>query len=166
MRPLRRNKSTVLLFCQRFVTGHPRCGSMSLYEVAWGVSGKLKLPMPLTKESQWALLFHVFDTRVTEVAVDASPVVEVRKKRIRAASNAFLMSAPWRRLRMLVITKRGRRCECCGATPQQDGITINVDHIKPRQRYPELALVEANLQILCNVCNHGKGNGDETDWRR
>ena len=81
-----------------------------------------------------------------------------------AVTDAFLWSFPWRRLRMVVLTKRGSRCECCGKTPS-DGIKINVDHIKPRRKYPELALTESNLQVLCEVCNHGKGSWDETDWR-
>jgi hypothetical protein len=76
----------------------------------------------------------------------------------------FLESYEWRRLRMQVLTKRGARCECCGATPR-DGVRMNVDHIKPRRYFPELALVESNLQILCDACNHGKGNWDQTDWR-
>jgi len=87
-----------------------------------------------------------------------------RKADDRTKSNAFLLSPAWRSLRMRVIVARGNRCECCGASPK-DGITINVDHIKPRIRFPELALDEANLQVLCDVCNHGKGNWDETDWR-
>lgn len=82
-----------------------------------------------------------------------------------AADNSFLQTAEWRRLRMVVITKRGARCECCGASPK-DGVTvINVDHIKPRRLFPKLALTESNLQILCSACNHGKGNWDQTDWR-
>jgi len=77
----------------------------------------------------------------------------------------FLSSYEWRRLRMEIIKTRGARCECCGATPI-DGVTvIHVDHIKPRQHHPELALDPSNLQVLCHVCNHGKGNWDETDWR-
>lgn len=98
----------------------------------------------------------------------AAPVQVQRlsKRAMFATSDAFLLSAEWRRLRMLVITKRGARCECCGASPK-DGVTvINVDHIKPRRLFPQLALVESNLQILCAVCNHGKGNWDQTDWRR
>ena len=79
-------------------------------------------------------------------------------------SNAFLVSFEWRQLRMVVLKKRGARCECCGASPH-DGIVIHVDHIKPRRKHPELALVESNLQVLCEVCNHGKGAWDETDWR-
>lgn len=80
------------------------------------------------------------------------------------ATDVFLETYEWRRLRMVVLTKRGARCECCGATPK-NGIAIHVDHIKPRRKYPELALEESNLQILCEVCNHGKGSWNETDWR-
>lgn len=76
----------------------------------------------------------------------------------------FLDSYEWRSLRMRVIKKFGRRCQCCGATPE-DGIKIHVDHIKPRKTHPELALAEDNLQVLCEDCNHGKGNWDSTDWR-
>ncbi len=82
-----------------------------------------------------------------------------------AASIGFLESFEWRRLRMQVIKKRGARCECCGATPADGQTVINVDHVKPRKLFPELALEESNLQVLCGPCNHGKGNWDQTDWR-
>ena len=65
---------------------------------------------------------------------------------------------------MEALKKYGPRCQCCGATPA-DGVRINVDHIKPRKHYPELALDVENLQVLCEECNHGKGNWDTTDWR-
>lgn len=81
-----------------------------------------------------------------------------------AKSDAFLNSYEWRKLRMEVIKKYGARCQCCGATPE-DGIKINVDHIKPRRTHPHLALDIRNLQVLCNPCNHGKGNWDNSDWR-
>ena len=45
------------------------------------------------------------------------------------------------------------------------GAVMNVDHIKPRRIYPDLALSLENLQVLCHECNHGKGNWDMTDWR-
>jgi hypothetical protein len=81
-----------------------------------------------------------------------------------AASDAFLESYEWRRVRMVVLKRDGARCACCGATPA-DGVRMNVDHIKPRKKFPELALDPQNLQVLCEVCNHGKGNWDQTDWR-
>jgi hypothetical protein len=79
-------------------------------------------------------------------------------------SNGFLESYEWRRIRMVVLKRDGARCACCGATAA-DGVKMNVDHIKPRRLFPQLALDESNLQVLCEVCNHGKGNWDQTDWR-
>jgi 5-methylcytosine-specific restriction endonuclease McrA len=79
-------------------------------------------------------------------------------------SKDFLMSYQWRRKRMEVLTKHGARCQCCGITPKE-GAVMHVDHIKPRSKFPELALEIDNLQVLCDACNHGKGNWDMTDWR-
>ena len=85
-------------------------------------------------------------------------------KKSKAAKHDFLESYAWRKLRMEALIKYGPRCMCCGATPK-NGAVMNVDHIKPRQTHPELALNLDNLQILCHECNHGKGNWDKTDWR-
>jgi hypothetical protein len=82
-----------------------------------------------------------------------------------AGSDAFLDTYEWRRARMAAIKLYGSKCQCCGATPK-DGARMNVDHIKPRKLFPSLALDINNLQILCNECNHGKGNWDMTDWRQ
>lgn len=87
-----------------------------------------------------------------------------KKKKEFVKTDEFLKSYEWRKLRMLAIKKYGSKCMCCGATPAT-GEIMNVDHIKPRKYYPELALDLDNLQILCSPCNHGKGNWDETDWR-
>lgn len=86
------------------------------------------------------------------------------KPSINPNTDAFLKSYEWRRVRMEALKKYGARCQCCGATPA-DGVTINVDHIKPRRLFPSLALSVDNLQVLCAACNQGKGNWDMTDWR-
>lgn len=88
---------------------------------------------------------------------------DIRREKF-TASDSFLESYEWRRVRMVVLKRDGARCACCGATPA-DGVRMNVDHIKPRKNFPELALDPRNLQVLCEVCNHGKGNWDQTDWR-
>lgn len=93
----------------------------------------------------------------------------IEKKAIKASheeSDSFLKSYEWRRLRMQVIKDRGARCECCGASPRDGKTVINVDHIKPRKTHPQLAMDISNLQVLCSICNHGKGNWDSTDWRK
>lgn len=88
----------------------------------------------------------------------------ISKCSIDPASDAFLESFEWRAARMLAIKRYGPVCQCCGASPKT-GAVINVDHIKPRRLFPELALDQDNLQILCHDCNHGKGSWDQTDWR-
>lgn len=94
----------------------------------------------------------------------------VRGKSVRATVKAkrsipaFYASYEWRKLRYQVIKDQGQRCKLCGRTPA-DGITINVDHIRPLKHNPELALEITNLQVLCHECNHGKANWDDTDWR-
>jgi 5-methylcytosine-specific restriction endonuclease McrA len=80
------------------------------------------------------------------------------------SSPEFLQSYEWRVIRMQALKLYGAKCACCGATPAS-GAVMNVDHIKPRKVYPELALCLENLQVLCHECNHGKGNWDATDWR-
>jgi hypothetical protein len=76
----------------------------------------------------------------------------------------FLGSFQWRALRLKVLQHYGRRCLCCGASPD-NGKVMHVDHIKPRRLFPHLALDFDNLQVLCEDCNHGKGNHDHTDFR-
>lgn len=77
----------------------------------------------------------------------------------------FLQSYEWRKIRLVALKLHGRRCLCCGATPET-GAVMNVDHIKPRKTHPSLALDINNLQVLCHECNHGKGNWDTTDFRK
>jgi 5-methylcytosine-specific restriction endonuclease McrA len=76
----------------------------------------------------------------------------------------FYDSWEWKRLSYRAKQTLGRRCQCCGATPEA-GAQINTDHVKPIRHHWELRLDQSNLQILCNDCNRGKGSWDETDWR-
>lgn len=88
----------------------------------------------------------------------------VRVAGVDVTSSSFLDTYEWRKVRMQALKKYGPKCMCCGATPQT-GAVMNVDHIKPRKLFPNLALDINNLQVLCHDCNHGKGNWDHTDWR-
>lgn len=79
-------------------------------------------------------------------------------------SNKFLESYQWREVRQKVLDKYESMCMCCGAKPSETTY-LCVDHIYPRKTHPELALDINNLQILCNRCNHGKGNWSVADYR-
>ena len=101
---------------------------------------------------------------VPVLVAEAAPQKTPTKPLVRPSSPEFLQTFAWRKLRMQVLKHYGRRCMCCGATPDT-GAVIHVDHIKPRKLFPQLALDFDNLQVLCGDCNHGKGNWDRTDWR-
>jgi 5-methylcytosine-specific restriction endonuclease McrA len=103
--------------------------------------------------------------------VQSAPATKRRTVRVKpakqvpsVATDSFLRTFEWRKVRMQALKKYGTKCMCCGATPAT-GAVMNVDHIKPRKLWPSLALDINNLQILCHDCNHGKGNWDMTDWR-
>lgn len=87
-----------------------------------------------------------------------------QQKNIDPNSPEFLMSYAWRTLRMKALKLYGAVCACCGDNPA-NGAVMNVDHIKPRKHFPQLALDITNLQVLCSACNQGKCNWDDTDWR-
>lgn len=70
----------------------------------------------------------------------------------------------WRALKRRVYATYGYRCMKCGHLPPNKK-NSNVDHIKPRRYFPELALDFDNLQVLCGLCNKAKGNGDPVDYR-
>ena len=80
------------------------------------------------------------------------------------ASREFLQTREWKELRYRAFLKYGNRCVVCGRSAKE-GAVLNMDHIKPRARFPHLALDIRNLQPACSDCNTGKGNWDSTDWR-
>lgn len=83
----------------------------------------------------------------------------------RELGKDFLKSKEWKKLRYEALRIHGASCFCCGRNYRNHGVVIHVDHIKPRSRYPSLAMDINNLQILCEECNLGKGYEFQDDWR-
>ena len=71
-------------------------------------------------------------------------------------TNKFYSSPEWKRVRSEVIATQAGVCDICKSRPK--GADLTVDHIKPRSKFPELALKSENLRILCRSCNSSKGN--------
>ncbi len=91
---------------------------------------------------------------------ESRSVKRARQKR-KAADTPFFRSQKWLELRYRVFKTYPKICMCCGT----DQGKMHVDHIKPRSKYPWLALEFENLQVLCADCNLGKSNKDATDFR-
>lgn len=89
---------------------------------------------------------------------------ERERAKQRRLEEDFYNSREWNEVRYFAFEKYGNYCLVCGRG-RKHGAVLHVDHIKPRSKYPELALDIENLQILCADCNLGKGNRDDTDWR-
>lgn len=83
----------------------------------------------------------------------------------KACGRTFYDTGEWQCVRYKALMRSNGRCECCGAKPTGRN-PLQVDHIKPRSKFPELELKLSNLQVLCKDCNMGKGASDETDWRK
>jgi len=67
----------------------------------------------------------------------------------------FYTTPEWRLMRESVIARDGNVCRrCCREVAERE---LTVDHIRPRSRFPELALALSNLQVLCRSCNSAKG---------
>lgn len=100
----------------------------------------------------------------------AAPASEVQLESRRSVprsieeGHAFYRTPEWKRARIDALIRLGRRCGCCGATPET-GAVLNVDHIRPLRFYWNLRLDPDNLQVLCSDCNEGKGNRLEVDFR-
>ena len=71
---------------------------------------------------------------------------ERRRARVR-----FDTSPEWEAARAICLERMGRICAKCGADKQ-----IQVDHIKPKSKFQELALEQSNLRPLCWPCNKAK----------
>jgi len=86
-----------------------------------------------------------------------------KHRKFRRALDPFFSTQEWKTIRYKVLVRDKATCQCCGRAAK-DGFVMNVDHIKPRRKYPELALDMSNLQTLCSSCNQGKLEWDMTNW--
>lgn len=77
----------------------------------------------------------------------------------------LLNSKRWRTVRRLVIQRDGGFCNRCYA---QLGIFVTDDlqvhHIIPRSKRPDLMFDEDNLVTVCKTCNLQLGTRDKLDW--
>jgi hypothetical protein len=92
---------------------------------------------------------HLVDRRTAALA-------KIRKENLEE-QRLFYSSPEWRLLRAEVIREQGRCCLECGRHVAWD-FDLTVDHIKPRSKFPELALDKSNLRVLCRQCNSSKGD--------
>lgn len=103
--------------------------------------------------------------KAAKAAMVAKPKREPTQK--TQPKDPFYSSWDWKKARYEALARFEHRCQCCGWQPgDTERGHLVVDHIKPRRKFPELALDQSNLQVLCNDCNMGKGHHYVDDFRR
>lgn len=66
----------------------------------------------------------------------------------------ILSSARWRKKRLEIIARDGGFCQRCFIKYGLiNSNSLEVHHIKPRIKYPELIFTNSNLITLCKTCN-------------
>lgn len=73
----------------------------------------------------------------------------------------FYKSAAWRRLRKQILEQNNNECFKCkelGLVTLASESKVDIDHIKPLEEFPELALEPENLMPLC-VRHHNEKEG-------
>lgn len=142
-------------------TGRPVNG-VSLSEKCDVILKSYSQKIPKTKAKKHDAVFQLIG--------DKSEPLKNKPKKKRAPSHSskksFYASWEWAQLRYEALQLHGKQCMCCGWTPApgKDG-HLCVDHIKPRSKFPELELDLGNMQILCSLCNRGKSNIHQDDFR-
>lgn len=89
------------------------------------------------------------------VKVKIKELAEVRKQDLDKQQR-FYNSPEWKNVRAEVLRENTNICQSCGRKIELAN-DLTVDHIKPRSKFPKLALDKSNLQVLCRRCNSAKG---------
>ena len=77
----------------------------------------------------------------------------------------FYKSAKWRKLRKSIVSRDGGHCQSCLIKYNRiESRNLEIHHIKPRSKYPELRFEESNLITLCKSCNTRTGTREELDF--
>ena len=98
--------------------------------------------------------------------INKSKVEKKKRHQEYKHGDDFYKSKQWRDVRFKALKLSDGKCVLCGRSKAKHGVVLHVDHIKPRSLHPKLELAVDNLQILCEDCNLGKSNRDDTDFRK
>lgn len=81
-------------------------------------------------------------------------------KKYYLLSNEFYKSKKWLKARIIIYKSIGKVCLKCRSVKN-----IQIDHIKPKSKYPRETFNLMNLQPLCSVCNKDKSDKEIIDYR-
>ena len=84
-------------------------------------------------------------------------------------ADPFYKSKQWESVRKTVLKRDKFRCKRCDTLclGKRKGLPApHCDHVIPRSKRPDLALVASNVQILCHSCHSKKSEDDRQAHRK
>lgn len=123
------------------------------------------------EEERFLSLLKMMNDLIWEADVDDLVTAYEEKRKAKLNDDALLEQAKesaGRRIKVMpsmrwqVFQRDKWRCVACGKNAD-DHIWLEVDHILPRSKGGKNEI--SNYQTLCNICNSGKSNRDDTNIR-
>jgi len=168
---LAENRS-IKTFWDRKLRGDRLTGWIPLNPMMDEVFSHFSVAPPHTKEDRRSLAASLTAGKAGQARQGTIQRREKQKEyaSLKARKDEFFKTWEWSSLRYKIIKKYGAACMLCGAVagdklPNGLKVSIHVDHIKPISKYWDERLNPDNLQVLCEVCNRGKSNLYEDDFR-
>ena len=118
----------------------------------------IRLSELLAKANVWLRAVYAEEREAKEERTEPSPQVVTLAVRQSAEQKVKVMPA----MRWQVFQRDDWKCVSCGRGSAQDAI-LHVDHITPRSKGGSDRI--ENYQSLCDLCNLGKSNRDNTNLR-
>ena len=94
------------------------------------------------QNGRWRLQVNFFRLYIT---FSNTPV------RFKSRQDAFIKQNERQKLKLMLLTQRGNKCESCGR--KGDEKTLELHHIKPIVERPDLAKDPENVILLCTECH-------------
>lgn len=104
---------------------------------------------------QWAV---PVESKIFEIRKQIASRLYDQELQRRAETRSFYSSTEWRTLRNYYLNSiPGNFYHCTYCKKELKKGEIQIDHIKPRSKFPELRLALSNLTTSCQRCNARKG---------
>ena len=94
------------------------------------------------QNGRWRIQLNLFKLYFT---LSNTPV------RFKSRQDAFIGQDSRRKLKIMLLARRGNKCESCGR--QGDERTLELHHIKPIVERPDLAKDPDNIMLICTECH-------------
>ena len=113
------------------------------------------------RENRSFIDYNEIDKIVSYIySIKDKAIEETQKSTMVKYSESKYLTPSYLNLRRRIFNKYKTECMKCNATSN-----LQLDHIKPVSKYPNLFLDINNMQILCKECNKEKSNINEIDYR-